>query len=74
VPPLTPQSQNGITYVSCGIAEGGREKMQAMRKDYNLMLTFAMKKTGAYQADVSVNIVDAKGHQVPDAMSPGPFF
>jgi hypothetical protein len=74
LPTLTPQSQNGVTYISGGIADGGQEKMLGMRKDYNLHLTFAMKKTGEYQADVAVHIQDAKGNKVLETVSPGPLF
>lgn len=71
---LTPKTENGITYVSGGIGAGQEKAMQDMRKDYNLQLTFALKGTGDYLADLKVNIQDAMGKKVLETMSPGPLF
>ncbi|KWA30259.1 hypothetical protein WL27_26195 [Burkholderia multivorans] len=48
--------------------------MQAVRKNYNLIMTFAQKGTGAYLSDVQVVIQDATGKEIMRAMSEGPFF
>lgn len=69
-----PRSENGVTYVSGGIGEGHRQSMQAMRKNYNLLMTFAQKGTGAYLSDVKVAIQDSTGKGLITAISEGPFF
>ena len=71
---IAPTTENGITYVSGGIGEGQAQAMMGMRKDYNLQLTFAMKGTGEYLADVKVNIQDAKGKEILETVSSGPLF
>ncbi|MES2354886.1 MAG: carboxypeptidase-like regulatory domain-containing protein [Pseudomonadota bacterium] len=71
---LEPKTENGITYVSGGV---GEEEVQALKnaaKDYDLMVTFASGKTGAYLADVKVDIENAKGKNVLSAVSDGPIF
>lgn len=71
---VSAMTQNGIRYVSGGVGMTQQEALKAMRKDYNLLLTFAVKKSGAYLADVQVRIQDAKGKNVLEAVSSGPFF
>lgn len=70
----TPRMQDGIAFVTGGIGENDQNALKAMRKDYNLLLTFAVKKTGAYLADVKVNIQDAKGKKILETVSTGPLF
>jgi hypothetical protein len=69
-----PQTQGGVTFVSGGVAEDSEQAMTAMRSQYNLHLLFAQQGTGAYFADVPVQIVDAAGTTVVNAVSAGPFF
>lgn len=71
---MTAMTQNGISYVSGGIGEAQQQELKAMRKDYNLLLTFAIEKSGEYLADVKVRIQDAKGKKVLETVSPGPLF
>lgn len=71
---MTAMTQNGISYVSGGIGEAQQQALKAMRKDYNLWLTFAIEKSGEYLADVKVRIQDAKGKKVLETVSPGPLF
>lgn len=71
---MTAMTQNGISYVSGGVGEAQQQTMKAMRKDYNLLLTFAIEKSGEYLADVKVHIQDAKGKKVLETVSPGPLF
>lgn len=71
---IAPKTENGITYVSGGVGEGQAQTMKGMRKDYNLQLTFAIKGTGEYLADIKVNIQDAKGKKILETVSPGPLF
>jgi hypothetical protein len=71
---LAPQTQGGVTFVSGGVAEDSEQAMNAMRSQYNLHLLFAQQGTGAYFADVPVQIIDAAGTTVLNAVSAGPFF
>jgi len=76
VPPLNPapQTQDGITFVSGGIADDWQQSMEAQRGQYNLHLLFAQIGTGAYFANIPVEIRDSSGHTVLSAVSQGPFF
>ncbi len=62
------QTQNGITYVTGGIGETESNAMKAAAGHYDLMLTFA-ERSGAYLADVKVNIADRSGDSVLDLVS-----
>jgi hypothetical protein len=71
---VEPQHQNGITYLSGGIGDSGQKMMREHRSNYNLLLTFAAKQTGAYLADVKVEIMDAQGKQLLSVPNTGPMF
>ena len=66
--------ENGILYMSGGIGENQQQSMVQRRKDYTLALTFAMKKTGEYVADVNVLIQNAANQKILETKSTGPFF
>lgn len=70
----TPKQQNGITYVNGGVGEEEQAAMKAQRADYNLLLTFATKQSGAYRSDVQLDIMDAKGASLVTAANAGPMF
>jgi opacity protein-like surface antigen len=70
----TPQQQNGITYVNGGVGQEEQDAMKAQRADYNLLLTFASKQSGAYRSDVQLDITDAKGADLVSAANTGPMF
>jgi len=70
----TPKQQNGITYVNGGVGEEEQAAMKAQRADYNLLLTFATKQSGAYRSDVQLDIMDAKGASLVTAANTGPMF
>jgi hypothetical protein len=72
--PLTPKQQNGIAYVNGGVGEEEQAAMKARRADYNLLLTFATKQSGAYRSDVQLDITDAKGASLVTAANTGPMF
>jgi hypothetical protein len=72
-PPI-PKQQNGITYVNGGVGEEEQAAMKAQRADYNLLLTFATKQSGAYRSDVQLDIMDAKGGSLVTAANTGPMF
>ena len=58
---VTPQTSNGISYVTGGVGEDEREALISARPLYNLHLTFATRARGNYRADVLVTIADGKG-------------
>ncbi len=70
----TQKQQNGITYVNGGVGEEEQAAMKAQRADYNLLLTFATKQSGAYRSDVQLDIMDAKGANLVTAANTGPMF
>jgi len=71
---LQPETQNGVTYVSGGIGDGGIEAIQAAKKHYDLHLLFAVERSGQYLADIQVSIENAKGDVVVKTVAGGPFF
>lgn len=71
---ITPVTEGNISYVGGGIGAGQAQAMKSLRKDYNLLLTFALKGSGEYLADVNLDIQDAKGKKILETVSPGPLF
>lgn len=69
-----PRQQNGINYITGGIGAGEQDAMRALRADYNLRLIFATRQTGAYRADVQLDIADAKGASLLSVANTGPMF
>lgn len=68
---LEKQTENDVKYVCGGI---GREEVASMKdaaSNYDLMMTFAAS-TGAFLADVGVEIADAKGNPVLNVNCDGP--
>jgi hypothetical protein len=70
----TPKQQNGIGYVNGGVGQEEQSAMRAQRADYNLLLTFATKESGAFRSDVQLDIMDAKGTTLLSAANSGPMF
>jgi len=70
----TPQQQNGIGYVNGGVGQEEQSAMRAQRADYNLLLTFATRQSGAYRSDVQLDITDAKGTSLLSVANAGPMF
>jgi len=66
------QTAGTVTYVSGGVTDETLDQLKSMSRDFNLKMVFALK-SGAYMSDVSVAIVDAKGRQVLDTRSDGPW-
>ena len=56
-------TQDDVTYLCGGVGEEESTYMKQEAKDYDLMLTFATR-SGAYLADVDVDIRDAGGNTV----------
>jgi hypothetical protein len=59
------------THVCGGIGVGEQQRMKAAAPDHDLMLTFAAS-SGAYLADVAVQIRDSRGASVVDVNCDGP--
>jgi hypothetical protein len=70
----TPQQQNGITYINGGVGQEEQTALKSQRADYNLLLTFATQKSGAYRSDVQLDITDAKGTNLLSVANTGPMF
>ena len=70
----TPQQQNGITYINGGVGQEEQTALKSQRADYNLLLTFATKQSGAYRSDVQLDITDAKGTNMLSVANTGPMF
>ena len=68
----TPQQQNGITYINGGVGQEEQTALKSQRADYNLLLTFASKQSGAYRSDVQLDITDAKGTNLLSVANAGP--
>lgn len=65
-------SAAGIEYVSGGVGADQREDMAAVRQLYNLHLTFARPKSGAYLAGVNVVIRNSKKETLLEEVADGP--
>ena len=70
---MQPQTQGDVTFISGGIGDEWQQSMEALRAQYNLHLLFAQTGTGAYFANIPVQITDGSGRKVLDAISQGPF-
>jgi len=70
----TPQQQNGIGYVNGGVGQEEQTAMRAQRADFNLLLTFATKESGAFRSDVQLDIADARGTVLLSVANTGPMF
>ncbi len=68
---LQPVVQGDVTYVCGGVGSDEASYMKREAKNYDLMLTFAAK-SGAYLADVNVEIKDPKGNSVLQASCDSP--
>jgi len=67
------QGQGSVRYVSGGIGVDERLALVAMHAEFNVHMTFAVKRAGNYIADVAVHVEDASGREVLDAVSEGPW-
>ena len=62
----------GVAWVTGGAGQDERDAMQARAAQYNLAMTFANRKSGAFRADIAVQVRDAKGDIVLAADNAGP--
>ena len=74
LPAPTPKERNGISYVNGGVGQEEQSAMRAQRADYNLLLTFATRQSGAYRSDVQLDIMDTKGNTLLSEANTGPMF
>ena len=68
---LEKQAGNDVKYVCGGVGSDEVASLKDAASDYDLMMTFAAS-TGAYIADVDVEIADARGRTVLDVNCDGP--
>lgn len=61
----TQTTATGIAYVTGGVGDGEQNALDEMKRDYNLRLKFARAGSGAYLADIKVQI-DQEGRQPYD--------
>lgn len=64
---------DSAAYVSGGVADDSRDRMNSMARDFNLKLVFTLNE-GNYLASVPVKITDSRGRVVVEDVSEGPFF
>lgn len=69
---VAPQTAPAGCERSGGVGADDQDAMLAARREYNLLLTFATRVTGEYQADVAVTLLDRTGAPVASFVSPGP--
>lgn len=71
--PVLAKTENGITYACGGVGENEAAMMRqvATEADFDMMVTFAAS-TGAYLADVNVEIADARGNSLLSTTCDGP--
>ena len=67
------QTSGGISYVSGGVGDESIGRLNALSRDFNLKLVFAMK-SGEFASGVRVVIADTKGVTLLDTTSEGPWF
>lgn len=69
---VTPQVQDGIPYISGGVGSDETQAMRDARTAYNVLMTFAIKDSGEYQADVDLKISGKDGKAVAAFKGVGP--
>ena len=70
---MQPSYYGSIPYLSGGVGLDEREELSRVARNYDLKLTFAVT-AGNYLSDVSVQIHNAAGRLVLEAVSDGPWF
>ena len=66
-------NDQGIRYISGGVAEDERTELKTLSNQFNLRLQFAMQGSGDYLSAVDVNIRDANGGTILSTKSKGPW-
>ncbi len=71
-PPVQPQTQGDVTFMTGGVGIEERDTLNATRPDYNFSLLFYIQGTGKYLSDVAVRITDLAGNVFLETVSDGP--
>ena len=71
---VTGKNAAGISHITGGIGSEEQAYFKQSKPNYNTYLLFVDRKSGAYLADVTVQVKDSKGQTVFDEMSEGPYF
>ncbi len=72
---LNPMREGAVTYVSGGVGDDERQKIDELASEYPLKLVFATKSSpNEFLSDVKVQIKDTGGKTLVDSVSQGPFF
>ena len=72
--PPAPTSATTVPHISGGVGYDERDRLEAVKSQYNLRLLFAISGAGSYLSGVKVRIQDAKGATTLEAVSNGPWF
>lgn len=70
-PPLTPETQNGVKFMTGGVSDSEQAKLRELGDAYNLRVALTNAE-GAYLSDVDVVIEDASGKILLEANTRGP--
>lgn len=65
-------SSGAVPHVSGGVGKDSIDRLNALARDFNLKLVFALK-SGNYVSDVKVTITDTAGKTLVDTISAGPW-
>jgi hypothetical protein len=75
LPMPQPQTQDGITFISGGVGLGSQHYIESLEKDYTLHVLFVQMGTGAFFANLPVQVVDnASATTILNTVSAGPMF
>jgi hypothetical protein len=66
------QQSGSVVFVSGGVDDASLDRMKSMVPEFNLKLVFALN-SGAFLSDVNVTIADARGNQVLQTKTEGPW-
>jgi hypothetical protein len=67
------EHSSGVRYTSGGVGTASTDRLNALAKDFNLKLVFALK-SGDYVSGIQVTIADAAGKTLVNTKSEGPWF
>lgn len=65
---------NSVRSISGGVGKDSQEEMQRLKKDYNVHMLFADQPSGAYLADVRVQVMNNQRGLLVDKETQGPYF
>ncbi|HEU4844531.1 MAG TPA: hypothetical protein VFT05_09730, partial [Burkholderiaceae bacterium] len=72
VTPGAVAAAENVPFLNGGVGSDQQQEMLAVRKDYNLLLTFATRGSGAFVADVHLTVTDHAGKPVLQVNGAGP--